>query len=124
MSQRVIHFEISAEQPERALAFYTDVFGWTAHKWEGESDYWLLSTGEEGTAGINGAIARSCSEGMPVGVVNTIAVPSVDAFTEKVTAHGGKIIVPKMEIPGVGFLAYCQDTEGVPFGIIEMPAGG
>jgi hypothetical protein len=46
-------------------------------------------------------------------------VPSIDDFTEKSIAAGGKVIIPKMEIPGIGFHAYCQDTEENIFGIME-----
>ena len=48
---------------------------------------------------------------------NTIQVSSVDDFSQKVTATGGKIVTPKIVIPGVGYQAYCQDTEGNTFGI-------
>ena len=120
MGQRVVHFEVIAEQPERALRFYAEVFGWKAQKWEGPEDYWLLTTGEEGELGINGGLARTRDTSMPACTVNTIAVPSVDEFAEKVTQNGGKVVMPRMEVPGVGHLAYCQATEGITFGIIEF----
>jgi predicted enzyme related to lactoylglutathione lyase len=50
---------------------------------------------------------------------NTIDVPSVDEFAKKVTEQGGKVVVPKMAIPGVGYMAYCMDTEGNVFGIMH-----
>ena len=53
-------------------------------------------------------------------VVNTVDVPSVDEFTGKVTKSGGKVVAPKMAIPGMGYVAYCQDTEGNTFGIFQM----
>ena len=53
---RVIHFEIPADDPARATAFYRAVFGWQVSKWAGPIEYWLLTTGEEGTPGINGAV--------------------------------------------------------------------
>jgi uncharacterized protein len=112
---RVVHFEISADEPQRALDFYTKVFDWQTQKWDGPHDYWLLHTGEG--AGINGGLMKRQPE-FP-GIVNTIEVSSVDEFSEKVTANGGKIVVPKMPIPGVGQLAYCADTEGNIFGIME-----
>ena len=52
---RPIHFEIPADQPERASAFYRDVFGWQFRKWDGPMPYWLITTGprasEASTAG-------------------------------------------------------------------------
>lgn len=113
---RVVHFEISADEPERAVRFYTDVFGWKTEKWGGPKDYWLITTGADEQPGINGGVFKR--EG-PVNFVNTIDVPSVDDFAAKITEHGGKVVVPKMAIPGVGYLIYCQDTESNVFGIMQ-----
>jgi uncharacterized protein len=113
---RVIHFEIPASAPEKAVKFYSGVFGWKINKWAGPQDYWLIDTGSEGT-GINGAITRE-SASMSA-TVNTIGVPSFDDFTKKITENGGKILTPKMTVPGVGYMAYCQDTEGNMFGIMQ-----
>jgi predicted enzyme related to lactoylglutathione lyase len=114
---RVIHFELFADEPERAATFYSDVFGWNLNKYPGPEDYWLISTGEENAPGINGGLARRAPN--RTATTNTIDVPSVDEFAEKILAAGGKIIAPKMPIPGVGYLAYCQDTENNVFGIIQ-----
>lgn len=117
---RVIHFELAAREPERLAKFYGDVFGWTATKWEGPAPYWLVSTGTEGTPGINGGIF-SRSDGQGVGeTVNVIDVPSVDEYLAKITDHGGTVVMPKMAVPTVGYLAYCKDTEGTLFGIMQF----
>ncbi len=113
---RVVHFEIGVKNPERAVEFYKEVFGWDIHKWDGPQPYWLTSTGKEGP-GIHGAIMFSMS-GQPETVIS-IDVPSVDDFLQKVTAAGGKAVTEKMPIPGVGYFAYCQDNEGHRFGIIQ-----
>lgn len=114
---RFVHFDISAAEPERAVKFYADVFGWEITKWDGPMDYWLVTTGPDNEPGINGGIAmrKDPSER----VTNTIDVPSVDEFIEKITQAGGKVIAPKMPIQGVGYFALCLDTEGNPFGIME-----
>lgn len=114
---RVVHFELSVDDPERAIKFYSTVFGWQTHKWEGTQDYWLVTTGEAGTLGIDGGIMRRGAQDAPV--VNTIDVPSVDEYVAKITANGGTVVAPKMPIPGVGYLAYCKDTEGTTFGIMQ-----
>jgi predicted enzyme related to lactoylglutathione lyase len=117
---RVIHFEIPADQPERASRFYNDVFGWNIQKWEGseEEPYWLVMTGENGAPGINGGLMRRMQPG--TSTVNTIDVPSVDEYVARITENGGKVVMPKMPVPTVGWLAYCQDTEGNTFGIMQM----
>jgi len=114
---RVIHFELTADDPERATQFYSKVFGWQIQKWEGPQDYWLITTGEVGTPGIDGAMMRRGDFSAPV--VNTIDVPSVDEFVAKITANGGSVVAPKMPIPGIGYFAYCKDTEGNMFGVMQ-----
>lgn len=51
---RVVHFEIDAKKPERAIEFYEKVFGWKIEKWKGPVDYWLIMTGKESESGIDG----------------------------------------------------------------------
>jgi len=117
---RVIHFEIPADDPARATKFYGDVFGWKFDKFEGPQEYWLVTTGPKDQPGINGGIQRRPHPGAPV--CNTIDVPSLDDAIRKVEEKGGKTVVPKMTIPGVGQIAYCQDPEGNTFGIIQEEA--
>jgi uncharacterized protein len=113
---RVVHFEVSADDPERAAAFYEKVFGWEFHKWGGPQDYWVIKTGPEDEPGINGGMFLRKG---PVGHVNSIDVPSVDDFAAKIEASGGTVVVPKMAVPGVGWLAYAKDTEESIFGIFQ-----
>ncbi len=114
---RVTHFEISADDPERAIKFYADAFGWKIKKWEGPMDYWLITTGPEDQPGIDGGLMKREHPG--ASITNTIDVPSANEFISKITEAGGKIVAPKQSIPGVGYFAYCQDTEGNTFGIME-----
>ena len=80
-------------------------------------EYWLINTGEKDEPGINGAIAKRRHP--ELSTVNTVSVPSIDEFMEKVATHGGRIVTEKTSIPGIGQFCYCQDTEGNTFGIIE-----
>jgi predicted enzyme related to lactoylglutathione lyase len=119
---RVVHFEIHADDPQRAISFYQDVFGWKVNKWEGPQDYWLITTGSQQEPGIDGAIMQRW---LPVNgdavsaYVCTVGVASVDDVTASVVAHGGTVTAPKMAIPHIGWLAYCKDTEGNTFGIMQ-----
>jgi len=114
---RVVHFEIPADDPERSIKFYEEVFGWVIEKWDGPIEYWLIMTGPEDKPGIDGGLARRTEPEM--GVENTIDVPSVDEAVTKVEAQGGQVIRPKMAVPGVGWMAYIKDTEGNIFGMME-----
>jgi|ERR1700722_3894048 predicted enzyme related to lactoylglutathione lyase len=120
--RRVIHFEIHASNAQRATEFYSKVFGWAITKWDGPIEYYLVSTGEGD--GIDGAIVPRRGEapatGAPVNAyVCTIAVESLDDAIAKVEQAGGAIVVPKNEIPGIGWLCYAIDTETNIFGMLE-----
>lgn len=114
---RVIHFELPADNPERAARFYEEIFGWKVEKWGGPTDYWLLSTGDERKPGINGAIMRRQKPFLTT--TNSVEVESIDDFAGKVEQKGGQVLLPKMPIPGVGYIAYCQDTGGNSFGLFQ-----
>jgi uncharacterized protein len=113
---RVVHFEFPVDDPDRAIGFYTKLFGWTFNKW-GEEDYWLIGTGSEGEPGIDGGMGRRSPHNDIV--VNTVDVSNLDECIMAVTANGGAVVMPKTAIPGVGWLAYCTDTEGNRFGMMQ-----
>ena len=115
---RVVHFEIYADEVERATKFYFEVFGWQFHKWDGPDDYWLAITGREGEAGINGAIMGRPEPGM--NGMNFIDVASIDNFIAKIQVNGGTLVRPKMAIPEVGYTAVCNDPEGNPIGLFQV----
>jgi predicted enzyme related to lactoylglutathione lyase len=125
---RVVHFEIHAADPERAVKFYTSVFGWEMTKWDGPADYWLIRTGPDGEPGINGGLLRRHgpppAEMQPVNsFVCTVDVPNTDEFVGKATAAGGTVALPKMAVPSVGWLAYVKDTEGNILGLMQRDPG-
>jgi predicted enzyme related to lactoylglutathione lyase len=125
---RVIHFEIHADKPDRAIKFYTSLFGWEITKWNGPVDYWLIKTGPDGHLGINGGLMKRQSpaplEGQGLNAFPcTIAVTALDAMLEALPKHGGTIALPKAPVPGVGWLAYAKDTEGNVFGMMQADAG-
>jgi predicted enzyme related to lactoylglutathione lyase len=121
---RVIHFEIHADNPERAAKFYTDLFGWRIEKWGGPMEYWMVFTGPDGTPGINGGLMKrqhplSGNDGV-IGYVCTVDVDDLDKSVARGTELGAAVALPKMPVPGVGWLAYLKDTEGNVFGLMQM----
>ena len=128
---RVVHFEIHCSDPERAATFYRTVFGWTVQEWAipgvelpKEHRYWLATTGPEGERGINGGMlfrrGAEPADGQAVNAyVCTMGVTSVDESLTKAMAAGASLAVPKMAVKGVGWLAYCKDTEGNIFGMMQ-----
>lgn len=113
---RVVHFEIPADDPERAVRFYGSVFGWDITTWGGPAEYWLAATGPDEERGIDGAIMRrpqwgACSV--------HVAVPSIDDAVARIEGAGGDVVQAKSPIPGIGYMAYCRDTEGNVFGVFQ-----
>jgi predicted enzyme related to lactoylglutathione lyase len=118
---RIVHFDMTAENVERAIHFYESVFGWKFTKWEGPMEYWLISTGPEDKSGIDGGLSKR--DGPDAYMVNTIEVKSLDQTLETIVKAGGKIVQPKGPIPGVGYFAQCTDTEETLFGVMESDEG-
>ncbi|MBS1810816.1 MAG: VOC family protein [Acidobacteria bacterium] len=121
---RVCHFEIHADDPNRAIAFYQTVFGWQFNKWEGPQDYWLIKTGESDQPGIDGGLLRRMgpapTDGQAVNAfVCTLITKTIDEDVNQATLNGGTVAVPKMAVPGIGWLAYVKDTEGNILGIMQ-----
>ncbi|MEO7963759.1 MAG: VOC family protein [Gemmatimonadaceae bacterium] len=120
---RVVHFEMHALDPERAIAFYEAVFGRKFAAWGGPPGmYWLVTTGAELEPGIQGGLVkrpgRVPTDGQAVnGNACTVAVDNVDAMHEAIEARGGVPALPEQAIPGVGWLVYCKDSKG---NIVEL----
>jgi len=114
---RPIHFEIPADDPARAIRFYETVFGWKFEKWAGPMDYWVITTGAAEEPGINGGLMPKRDPAQPC--VNTVDVNDLDATVKTIESSGGQCVVPKMPVPGVGWLAYFKDTEGHIFGAMQ-----
>ena len=112
--QRPIHFEIHVEDPEASITFFSDVLGWGSDRW-GDMPYWLQSTGEG--PGIDGAIGSVQEHGQSVAL--TMDVDDLDAARERVVAAGGTITLERMAIPGVGWLIYATDPNGLHFGLLQ-----
>jgi len=120
---RVVHFEIPSDDPERAVRFYSELFGWEFQKWEGPMDYWLVTTGNKDEPGINGGLMAR--QDASQGVTYVVDVPSVDEYLARAEAAGGSVVVPKMPVPGVGWVAYVADPDGNVTGMMqEDPSAG
>ena len=104
---KVTHFEIPADDPERAMTFDSDVLGWTFPPWRGIGD-WLAQTGPDDEVGILGAIVRRESPFDGDGVaayVCTMNVDDLDARLARVPELGGTVVNPKRAVDGMGWHA-------------------
>lgn len=123
----IIQFEIHATDPARAAAYYRDLFGWTfvAGPMPG---YWPLRRDEGADPGLPGGIVQRMgpapAAGSPVSsFICTVHVDDVDATVAKAVNLGGEVALPKMAIPGVGWLAYVKDNDGNILGIARPDPG-
>jgi len=117
MLARIVHFELNVKDIKKAIKFYEKVFGWKFEKWDGPIDYWLIMTGDENEQGIDGGLGGE-EENFP-SVVNTVDVDDVEEVVKKVEANGGTILRPKHAVPGIGWLAYIKDSEGIVTGVMQ-----
>lgn len=121
---RVVHFEIQADDIERAKAFYTAVFGWSFEDF-GQmtgSPYWGITTGPEDQPGINGGLLQRPAptpgpEQGTNGYVCTMGIDDYDTTEKRILDAGGQVALPKMALTGMAWQGYYIDTEGNTFGI-------
>lgn len=111
-----MHFEIPIDDPDRACAFYRDVFGWNVSKW-GPVDYWTMTTGAEPGPGAEGALTPRAEA--PEGVVVYVGVDNIDQAMAKVKETGGTLVTEKLPIPTIGWSARFRDTEGNLIGLFQ-----
>jgi len=134
MKNPIVHFEIPADDVERAQAFYTKTFGWKINTFEMPADsstggdpYYGVTTAESDENGrpknpgeINGGLMKRKMPGQPF--MNYIQVDSIDQSLETIKANGGDIKLPKTEIaPNMGWIGAFMDTEGNMMGLHELP---
>lgn len=132
----IVHFEIPADDVERAQEFYKKIFGWKFNKFDMPADsstggepYYGVMTAEtdenmmiKKPGAINGGLMKRTKPGQPM--MNYIAVAEIDDTLKEVTENGGEVCMPKTEIaPNMGWIACFKDTEGNMMGLHQMPAG-
>jgi predicted enzyme related to lactoylglutathione lyase len=113
---RVTHFEVPCNEPEKTIKFFANVFGWNFQQL-GEQEYWIAFSGDDKTPGINGAFMKKRDPEQPI--VNSIKVEKLDNVLYHIGEQGGTVVVPKTPVSGVGYLAYFKDPDGNIHGIWE-----
>lgn len=124
---KVVHFEIPTDDHPRAKRFYGEVFGWQLQDMPAGADVYTFAITSEidenyqhkEVGAINGGLFPRNAE-LPVSnPVITIGVDSIDEHIRKIEAAGGTLVVPKGEVPEMGYYAYFKDTEGNLMGLWE-----
>ena len=127
MEHTIVHFEIPADQPERAAKFYRELFGWDIKQYEGTvaggMDYWTVRTvptdeqGRPTGAGVNGGLMRRMYPHQTP--VNYINVENVEDAVSRAERLGARVLMGKTPVPGMGWFAQLTDTEGNLFAVWE-----
>jgi predicted enzyme related to lactoylglutathione lyase len=112
---KIVHFEIPADDVDRAKYFYSDLFGWKIEEIPSLGGYWLITT--DGKDAIGGGMMERQNPQQTI--TNYVGVSSVDEYAAKVEKLGGKIVVLKKAVPGMGYFAICLDSENNAFGLWE-----
>ncbi len=113
----IVHFDLPVDDPERAKKFYEELFEWKIELQPGMPYYFIETTDLNGEEGVGGGMGKRGSPEQQI--TNFIGVDSMDEYLAKVERLGGKVIQPKMTVPGWGYLAVCMDTENNTFGLWE-----
>ena len=117
----IVHFDVPAENIERAKKFYSTLLRWKFESFP-EMQYNLITTTNlEGNPGVGGGMGKRMDPSQRI--VNYFGVKSIDAAIKQVKNLGGTLLTDKMAVPKMGYLANCMDTEGNTFGLWEEDAG-
>lgn len=121
MENRIVHFEIPTDDVDELKRFYQRIFDGKIERAPGPMDYWLIQTwptDEDGNLkgpGVNGGLFKRIDPNQ--GPMNYVSVKSIDDHSSIIESEGGRIIVPKKEVTGVGFFAVALDPQNNPFAI-------
>jgi uncharacterized protein len=112
----IVHFDIATDDPQRAKKFYESLFGWKMEGPPGMPDYYLIETkGLDGKPGVGGGLGKRGDQSQRISAY--FGVDKMDDYIKNVAQLGGKVLSPKMPVPGWGYLTTCMDTEGNVFGL-------
>lgn len=121
MPANLAHFAINADDVPTTRAFYEQVFGWTFTPW-GPPGFYDIRTGTDDAPGVQGALQqrRELIEGQrTVAPECTFSVEDVDATAQAVVAAGGRILLDRFTISGVGHLIFFRDPAGNAIGAMQ-----
>jgi predicted enzyme related to lactoylglutathione lyase len=117
-----IYFDLSVADLAKARRFFEEALGWKFERFAMPYEYYRITAGPTGEAGIDGGIGQLADAGQATDLpmVNlVIPVPDLDSVVEKVASCGGTVVEPRTPIPGIGWMATCAEPGGLRFGLME-----
>ena len=116
------YFDFTVKDLGEARRFFEQVFGWRFEKFPMPYEYYRIQAGEAAEPGIDGGIGgikdSPICGGNPLTQV-TVPVANLDEALSRVRTKGGRVVEPKMPIPGIGWYATCAEPGGLMFGMIQ-----
>jgi predicted enzyme related to lactoylglutathione lyase len=112
MTAPIRHFAINADDMARAQRFYERIFGWTFQPW-GPPGFYMIGMGADSP--VQGSLQgrRELAPGLRMtGLECTFAVDDVEKVAKAVRANGGRILMERTVLTGIGELIFFQDPEG------------
>jgi predicted enzyme related to lactoylglutathione lyase len=117
----IVHFDVPADNIERAKKFYAELLGWKFESYPGMQYNLITTTNLDGTPAVGGGMGKRMDPSQRM--MNYFGVKSIDAAMKQVKSLGGSVLTDKMAVPKMGYLANCRDTEGNMFGLWQEDAG-
>jgi len=111
----IVHVEFHSNAPEKTKSFLKDVFGWKFEDMP-EMNYSMFEPPSAPGGGLQQA------ENLPPGVLDYVLTEDIENTLRKVTTSGGAVVMPKQEIPGMGWFAVFQDPTGITLALYETSA--
>lgn len=111
----IVHVEFHSNAPEKTKSFLKDVFGWKFNEMP-EMNYSMFEPPSAPGGGLQKA------ENLPAGVIDYILTEDIERTLGKVSSSGGAVVMPKQEIPGMGWFAIFQDPTGITLALYEAAA--
>lgn len=125
MPNNLARFAINADDVQRARRFYENVFGWKFEPW-GPPNFYVIETGKEKVTAVGGLLEERrelVPGGRMIGFECSFGVDNIDETIRAIEANGGRIVMAKFQIPGVGSGVYFEDTEGNVACAMQYEAG-
>jgi predicted enzyme related to lactoylglutathione lyase len=112
--------ELATSDPQGALAFYSELFGWTRGPVHDMGPSGLYHIIEHAGAQLGGAF-KMMDASKPAHWLTYIEVASVDRAAAAVKSAGGRVTQGPMEVPGGSRIAQILDPQGGAFAVHEPP---
>jgi predicted enzyme related to lactoylglutathione lyase len=113
--------DVAVPDTDKGAGFYSQLFGWDfEHQMDPDSGsyvYTMFTKDGAAVAGMGKLSEEMQNQGIPPVWSSYVSVDDVDVVIEKVTANGGSVMMPAMDIFDSGRMAFVADPQGAALGL-------